>query len=789
MLKSYLLSSFRKLSKNKGIQFINLLGLIIGITSSLLVYLYIIHETGFDQQHKKKNRIFRVICDYHPQGSESNYRVSYVDEEAYNKLKNDYPEIKKLTNLYRVYGDCIIESNLNSLQEENIIFSDSEVTQIFTLPILKGDQENLLLKDLDLLITETKSKVYFGNKNPIGEIITLKTQKDTILLTVKAVIKDFPENSNFKPDFIAQINDRLKTSELVYPEETYLLLKNNTNLNNLHSKLPEFQYDYGTIMISKYSLQSLNDIYFHSDHINYNPKKQGDIQNIYILSTIAIIILIVSLNNYIIFSIFDTQSILKDIAIRKTLGATVNNIRLQQLISSFIFIFIAFVLALITTYFIIPVWNSYFAVNLYSLFYFNFKFILGSLVILMLVSLISGSYINFYVSRLNPIELFHTSFVSVKHKNHFQRGIVIFQIILFVGLTSFSLIVRNQLNFAIQKNPGYDAKKLLCIDFSEKNLTGFYFLFIEEVKKFPFVQGLTGTDSPIPNSKTRLMHVPKYIHPEQNIILNLIRVDNTFFKIMKIPCQSKNNPSKPFKNKKSLIINECAAKLLGIDNNILLPVTLINPAGETREIEQICKNFDLQGIKNKTIPIGIKLSESAQKYIYLRLNNNYPDNALDLIKSTFLEITGENQYSANFITDQIKEFYSGDFKLLRAIYTGTFLTILIAVIGLINVSLLSLKLKTKEILIRKVAGANEFSINKLLLRNQFRGLILANLMAIPLSIWIITNWLQNFAQHINISLYTFIIPLFLSTFIIVLISLVSVKIIYRKNLLVTINIE
>lgn len=669
MILHYFVTALRKFRKNKLLQFINIAGLVLGITTFLIILLYSINETGYDNQHKNKNSIYRVLMNYHPEGSEPNYSISFIQDEVIQKLNNDYPETEYALSIYKDDNKCEIIGEHYSSEENNIIFSESEIAEIFTLPLVKGDPNNLLKEDFDALITTSKAKVFFPKSNPLGKILTYRSASDTFLIKIKGVIKDFPINSTIKSNFIIKISDQLKLNNFVYPHESYLMVKEGSNISELKKKLPIERLDFGTIMIREYTLQPFNDIYFYSDHINYNPKPHGNINNIYILLLIAVTILLVSLNNYIIFSIFDTRYILKDIAIRKTLGASTNDLRLQQIIRTAVFLIIAFFLSLILTYILLPKWNNYFQVNLYPLFFSNITFLFISLFVLLIIILICGSYINLYISRFNPLDLFHSSFISGRSKNYLQQAVVIFQLFLFVGLSSFSISVKNQLTYAIKKDHGFTKENLLCIDFSDQESGNYYNPYVEEIKKLPFIENIAGSSQPIPNSSMGKMHVPKYKNPDENVVLNHMFIDNNFFNTFRIPIANKNQISLL---KNGYIINEYAAKLIGIPQNPKLPILLTNPVGESIQIESICNDFDIQNVKSGIIPMILKIKNKTFKYVYIRLSDKHPKGALEIIKSKYIEITKAEKCEPLFISDSIEEIYNADFKFLQAINLGTF---------------------------------------------------------------------------------------------------------------------
>ncbi|MFC2151777.1 ABC transporter permease [Bacteroidota bacterium] len=791
MLKNYFLTTLRKIKRNFGLHLLNIAGLSIGLAISFLIFLYLIHETGFDKQHKKRNHIYRLILNYHPEGSESNYIVSDIENNVILKLREEYPEVKKITNIYRIDGNNYIRYRSKFNPENDICFADPEVLDIFTFDLIKGEDNNLLIDDFDVLITESKSKKYFQNENPIGKLLTLETEKDTILLTVKGIIKDFPINSTFKFDFIGKMSNSFKDYyNNFFPEETYLLVQYNTHQEELEKKLPVFKYEYETTMINSYTIQSLNDIYFYSDFIQTYDKKTGNKTNVYILGVIAVVILLVSINNYIIFSIFDTKSLIKEIAIRKTAGASLKNIQIQQLISSFIFAFIAFIIAFIIMYLLIPSWNNYFEVNLYPILLNNINYTFGIIIITFLTGLMSGLYNAFYISVLNPLLLFRSSFISIKRKNYLQKIIIAFQVLLFVSLTSFSILVKNQVNFAINKDTGYDKENILIIDFSNKELKDKYQVFKNEISNLPFVSDVSALSQIIPNNNLWKTHLPKYNEQSKNVIAYSIKVDENFFNTMSIPLINGNDEQKAFTDKKAYIINEIAAKELGINKDLKFPVNLLTKDGKTIIIERICMNFDLQSVNHQPFPLVIRMKESHLNNVLIKLDSNKPDNALKQIESLYYGIVSNDfTFQAVYLDDHIENSYSKNRLFLYAISLGTLITIFMAILGLLNVSLLILKSRTKEILVRKVHGASKLSIVKLLAAEEAQLVIGANIIAIPFTIYLMNKWLQNFAQHINITSNIFIISLTLSVIFMLAISFISLKIIFRKNLLSELNRE
>ena len=789
MLKNYILISLRKIRKNFGLTFLNILGLSIGLSISFIIYTYFIYETEFDKHHLKRSKIFRLIWNYHPEGSESNYVVSRIQDELIVRLRDEYPEIDKVVNLKKIKGDSQVKFKSDVYSETDLFFTGPEVLDIFTFDIIKGDENNLLVNNFDLILSESKSKLYFKNENPIGKTLILETSKDTLLLTVKGVIKDFPVNSTIKFDFIAKINNTYNHYyKVLYSYETYLLLKDGTDYKKLEEKLPEDKYDYGTIMFSNYKLQPLDDIYFNSGYIKSYSKKIGNRTNVYILAIIAFIILLVSVNNFTLFSIFDTKSLIKEFAIRKSVGAALANIQVQQLIKAILYILITLILSLIITYFLIPFWNQNLEVNLLPILFQNIKIVIGFILITIFTIIILGMYGAYNARFLNKLVILNPAFVSLKTKHSFQKLLIVFQVFLFVAISSFSFVVRNQVSFALNKDIGYDKTNLLAIDFSSKELKSKYFAFMAEVKNLSFVECATGISHLIPNADFYKTHFPKFDDPSQNVVLNLLYVNEDFFKTINVNFAD-NQDSKmiPYKNK-SYIINDIAAVELGLNLESGPPYHIIRNNTKDNSIERICKNFDIQSINHHPSPFAIRIRKSPLNYMLIKLAKNPPENALNQLEDIFVKnVSVKGKFNAIYINDHIENYYKKDRMFYKVSLLGTFIAILNAFLGLLNVSFLILKSKSKELLIRKVFGAREVSIFNWLTKDLLKLVVIANILAIPFSIFIIDKWLNNYAQHISLSAQIYIVVFAICVFIMLLISLLSIKFTYRKTIISELN--
>jgi putative ABC transport system permease protein len=362
-----------------------------------------------------------------------------------------------------------------------------------------------------------------------------------------------------------------------------------------------------------------------------------------------------------------------------------------------------------------------------------------------------------------------------------QKGIIIFQLFLFISLTAFSVLVNSQINFALERYSGYEKDGLLFLKLINSDKSE---IIQSEIRKLSNIESASSIYKDIPSNKFVKMHLPKYQNSSENVVLNVLFVGKDFFKTMKIPFCIENN-EKFSLEKGGYIINKAAALKLNIDPKST-NIDLLGKGDRTYHITSVCENFDIQGIQHDIFPTAIVLRESPMEYLLIRSQD---ENAKQLIKKAIHKLDPDLTFSIFSLQSKISEAYIKESNFLKTISLGTLIVIIISAIGLFNVILLSLRRKTKEISIRKILGANEISVNKLILKEFILQIVIANVIAIPIAIWGIKIWFKNFAYQVNINSSIFILTAFLSVAMVCLITVVSVKIFMRKNLISILNTE
>lgn len=768
MVINYLKSNFRRILRQKNVAILNIIGLAIGLSISFIIYMYLKHETGYDKQHKNKQHIYRIITNYHPEGHGNSY-VTECRGDFFKTIKDEYPEVTKYTGVYVLWGNTNIKKDDCILTNQDLLFVDKDVLDIFSFPLLIGDCKNLLENPFDVIITKSKADLYFKGRNPIGEVLILETNADTILLTVKGVIKDFPENSTFKADFFCLYNPMYNWKDYMFFYESYILLSEGVDYKQLEKKFPVSKVDYGRIMVTEYSLQKFTDIYFKSGYLSNYSKPEGNYINVLILGITGIIILLVSINNFIIFSIFDNQYALKDVAIRKIAGASFKDLCMQQFINALLYSSFGAIIAIIIAYFFIPYFNLLFKVNI-GLSIGNVALIF---IISIITSLVSCIYIMFFIVSQNPVKLFHSSFMPVKVKANMQKAIIVFQLVLFTGLFSFSFLVNSQIKFAKEKDPGFNREDLYYINLDNKEIQNNLNAINQEIQNLPEIENVSSISGEIPVKYLSKTSFPRVNNPLENVVVDLFFVGKDFFKTLKIPILSKDEYS--FKAN-DYIVNRAAAMDIGLnfkEDKFLLK----NKDGRVSEIEAICENFNLQGIQNRVGPLCFLIRDEPMKYLLVRMNGDCKRSILKVIS----KINPDAKILIIPVKEQMAKAYSKEMLFFKVIRLGNIIVILVTLIGLFNVVLLSLKKRTKEIVIRKVLGAREVSIYKIILKEYIYMIIIANILSVPITCWGINIWFRNFASHITISPFTFIVTALFSLVIIFLVSFISTKALLKKN--------
>jgi len=775
MIKNYLKIAFRNIRRHKVYSFINIAGLSIGISCSILLILYVQHEMSFDSFHIKADRIYRVIRKQPGLKFGGKEFAAQTPGPLAQTLMQEYPEVIQATKLGLYYTELLITHKNRSFYETGIS-ADENFCEVFSFQLLKGNPKTVLAEPSTIVLTERLTEKYFGTEDPLGKTIKIEEEYD---VKVTGIVKQIPKNSHLQFDYIMSLNSlKLTQGENNYlvlwdaPNnfQTYIELHKDADHKELEKKLPAFARRYVGYLernqkrqMESYHLQPLRNIRLDSnvnDMISVNSHKS----NIYIFSIIAFAILLIACINYMNLTTARASKRSKEIGIRKVVGALRKQLIKQFIFESFILTVAAFSLAVLIVIFILPLFNSLIDRNITINILNNSNIILGSIALLLFTGISSGLYPSLVISSLQPTRILKGSYNPFSKKTRLKNSLVVIQFCISILLVVGTIVVIKQLNYIRNRELGFNREQILVLYVRDNTMLRKYPLVKNAFLQNPSIIGVTkSNDLPITRGSTGEVFIEgRNAGPEYEFKPYIIYVDHDFIDVFGIDLISGRNFSREFSNESqdSVIINETAAKMLGWKEPIgKLCGTW--PA-ENGKVIGVVKDFHFHSLYNRIEPLILTYTPQMGRYISVKINSANYKMTIDFIKKTFKTFGSNRPLEYIFLDDVFNNMYKAEQKIGAAFNYFSGLALFIACLGLFGLISYTTEVRTKEIGIRKVLGASASRIIFLMSRECTWNILIANVIALPVAYYAASQWLENFAYRISIDIWVFLFPIAIS---------------------------
>ena len=767
MFHNYLKIALRNIKRNKGLAFINIAGLAIGMACCILIVLYIQSELSFDKYHEKTDRVHLLkrhgIFGGKEMTSWSNNALSA------GLMKKDFPEVEDTVRI-GFMPDPSVRYKEKKFYVDRALFADYSFFEIFTYPMTKGNPDSALKAPFSVVITEEIADKYFGDENPIGKSLRFNNKDN---FTVTGVIKNVPRNSHFLFDMVCSFQTLYSQNPKGHPFlndptsntfRTYILLQKGVDPGTLENKFPDFIEKYLARRLKffgisiEYFLMPLSDIHLHTP-LSGGRTGLGAIIYIYIFALIAVIILIIACINFMNLVTARSAKRAQEVGLRKVLGAVKGELVKQFLCESFFYSFLSLLLAFVLVELSLPIMNSIAGYELsvsFSKMQWLLPVILG---IAIFVGLLAGSYPAFFLAALQPARFLKGS-MKIGTGNSFLRStLVVLQFSISVALIISTFIIVRQLNYMRSRNPGFDKEQVVVLPFRDKELRKSLGIIKAELKGYSEIVNVA-VSSDIPGQ------FPQYNskHPEgfpidQSQLMYDLNVDEDFIPTMGMEIIAGRNFSKEFgsDNKTSVIINETAAKEFGWEHplgkkfggyrGIKTVIGIVRDYHQlpvSQEIKPLYVRYNPEDVYNPFPMLSIRIAPGnigrIIKFIETKWNEIYPNYPFDYF---FLDESFNEQFMEIERIRKLISYFAG-------------LAIFIACLGLYGLTSFIAEQRRKEIGIRKVLGATISRIVFMISRELIRMVILANAIAWPVAYLVMKNWLSAFPYRENITIMTFI---------------------------------
>ncbi len=773
MIKNYLSVAFRNIVKNKIFSIINISGLAIGMAVCILILLYVSHELSFDKFHQNGNKIFKTIAKLKFGPNEIEF--DQVSKSFGNAVNQVNPEVESFARIGVPFQDDIVVKSDENHQffEKKFFFSEPSLFKIFTFTFIEGNEQSSLLEPNSVVINEKIARKYFGNENPVGKILTFNKNK---YLTVTGIFNSLPSNSTLDFDFIASLPTYDALMKSTKPKqyeseeyigtgsyETYFMLNDPGSVSKVESTIPK--------LLTKEAGGNLNDngtfslVPFLDSHLGNNWGDFSNTKYISIFLLIAGIILLLALINYMSLTTARSSVRLREVGVRKVLGANRKDLSLQFYGESIIMCFTAFILALFIFEILRHPFYDFLNLHIDNKYILS-PYFLGILFLMFITSaLVAGSYPALILSKHSPIHVLKGYFSPVTRGSNLRRIFLIFQFTVSVAMIICSGVVQKQLAYLQTKKIGLHKEQVLVIPLSNE-ARKHYTSFRNDLKQAADIQEIGASSLSLFKGGWNMYFI-KSPTTNEDVSLNNMDVDSNFLKILELNWKIKpeNIERLAFGNDK-MILNETAVEKLKITDN---PIhKSINFPGQKREIAGVLKDFNFTSLQQKIdgMMLVVVPDSASLRTLYVRLSPKANmQEKLASIEKTYKKYETNVPFDYYFLDDAFNKLYQSEQRMsgLFAGFTGV--AIFIACLGLFGLIAFTSEQKAKEIGIRKVIGASTYNIFTLLSKDFIILVLIANGFAFPISYYFINKWLQGFAYKTDIGVTIFVFAGMLSVII------------------------
>lgn len=765
----------RNVKRNGLFSFLNVLGLTVGFTCSILIYFFLQEELSYDQSIPDSIRIYRIAWN----SDNPQTRTPHPMAQA---MVRDFPEVEKAVSLSPWYGPGLskdlvrVKNPITNVmfEEPDFFFADSTFFKVFQLNILEGD-EDALSKPFSLVITQTMATKYFGDSSAVGRELRLNDMP----IAVTAVVEPMPENAHFHFNAIIpyitlkQINPNDSWMTWAdYGHFNYLKLKPGAEADKLEAKIPEWIPTYldwweerresfeatGTGFI----LQPIQSIHLHS-HLRWELENNGNILYVYILSgTLAFLILIVTIN-YINLTTAKSIERAKEVGVRKTLGAVSGNLTFQFYLESFLFCLIALALSLGLSFLLMDSFNYLSGKSFDVSKLFAFDFLYKAFLFCLVIGLLAGFYPALTISSFRPTEVLKGKMTTSGRGVRLRSVLVIFQFTISAILISGSLIIYRQIDFMKEKDLGFDQEAIISLNIPVSiEIGGIDLLKVRNVKQQ--IKEISGVNevsmlSSAPGGQFNQHAYYSPQDPDNRVDASEVMVDYDFEKVLNLEVVAGRSfdRSYPSDSVSGFVINEVTAQLLNLEKPVGKKLIWV---GNDEELEGtivgVVKDFHYRSLHENIQPLVMSLQPLGAGEMLVKMEGNQFGQIINEIEPIYEQLGSELPFEYRFLDKELTSLYDQEERTLSIFSVFSIVALILASLGLLGMAIAILNQRIKEVGMRKILGATSGQIMGMIL-GQFAKLVaIAALIGLPLSYFMMQSWITEFSYRVPFGAMPFI---------------------------------
>lgn len=750
MIKNLLKVAIRHIRKHPGYSILNILGLTLGISSALFLIIYVTDELSYDRYHENAGRIYRVSAKITEPDDQFTWNVAQIPMGP--QVVQDYPEVQSFVRFINMPRSLYKYEDKEYI-EEDFYYADSTLFDIFSYKVLKGEVLTAVKDPGKIVLTKTAAARYFGNADPIGK--TLSAGDNTFEVT--GIIEDVPSNSHFRFDAVSARNNLPKQlgSWGNFGVFTYLLFPQNYDVKAFETKI-QGMYDahmktiFEPLKIKiEYILEPITKIHLYSTNPG-EPEPTGSITYVIIFGIVALFLILIAAMNYMNLSTARSSRRAREVGLRKVVGSRRGPLVAQFLSESVILTLISLLLSIILLIILLPKFNLLAGKS------FNLSTLVSPIVIIsvlgivLLTGILGGSYPAFFLSRFSPLTVLKGEITQGSAGTLFRKILVVIQFTISVGMIICTMVVFRQLKYLKSMDQGFNQENVLTLELNQGMVRKYPVLKLALLENNE-IKYVTSTNTQIGEGSGKVIFNMETDQGMSQRGINFAVVDHDFIDALGIKIISGRDfqQDMPSDTLTGVVVNETLAKRLGWSDAIGKKVQLGDGAQINARVIGVMKDYHQTGMYNEIESLMLVYRER-NNIIYIKLSGNNKEQTISFIENKWKEVFPDQPFAYTFLSERFNRQFEADEKRGKIFTIFTILAILIACLGLFGLASYMVEQRTREIGIRKVFGADEGVIIRLISRDFIILVLISIIIAIPAAYYFMSNWLENYVYRTNI---------------------------------------
>lgn len=783
MLRNFLRTAYRNIARNRVYAIINFTGLTTGLALCLLIIVYVRSEMGYDRFHTKIDRLYRISYET-PNG----LSLASSPPPLAPALKDHFPTIEETARMYNRSVSINRTGAAEHFEEQDVFFADSSLFNMFSFHVVKGDARRLLHEKFTVVITEEMARKYFSSENPIGESLTFSGK---VPFKVVAVVRDFPAQSHIRFSMLAPYDNMFdlempQTAELLRNNLainfvishgfTYVLLKSGTDPDEINAGMDSMLRKYAKpelLLGQKFSIMPVADIHLRSE-LMAEPSTVNSWNTLFLFVGVGIVTLLIACINYINLSTAQSFSRIKEIGVRKILGSMRYQLILQFLAESFLFSAVSMVMAYLLFYYSLPLLNMVTGKQLLFGQVIDSALLLGSAILVILMTLMAGGYPAYFVTRFESVHALKSGVHAPGSDQFMRKALVVFQLCIACMLLTGSLLIMRQLTFLENRSLGFTKERVINVPLYSRNFNNIFGSADSTFRsRMQTLRDIVERQSSVINTTlssaapglgaTYRNTVPEGFTVEDNIFAAAMSVDYDFVRSygMEIIAGRAFSRDFPGDEKDAYIVNESALREFKWGTPDQAIGKTIDKEGKKGKVVGVIRDFNFSSLQSPMSALVLDVNPDQFTTLSIRYGNHDPKEIVDQLRRDWNTVFPEKAFEFTYLEEQLRGQYSTFENFSRIIQTFTGIAVLIACLGVYGLVLFTVQRKFKEIGVRKVLGASVPGILLMIYRDFALLLAVGFLLAIPLSWFLMNQWLANFIYRTSVTPATYAVSLVL----------------------------